>query len=54
MQKPATARPLTQNHYSAKSYKQKVLRSKPYDRISNTFSQRPFLGPGRTSNQGNS
>ena len=53
MQKPATSRPLTQNHYSAKSYKQKVVRSKPYDRTSNTFSRRPFLGPGRASNQGN-
>ena len=37
MQKPATLRPLTQNHYSTKSYKQKVVRSKPYDRTSNTF-----------------
>ena len=37
MQKPATSRPLTQNHYSAKSYKQKVVHSKPYDRTSNTF-----------------
>ncbi|XP_028417149.1 uncharacterized protein LOC114541424 [Dendronephthya gigantea] len=53
MQKPSTSRPPSQNRYTAKSYKPKFVRPKPYDRASNTFSRRPFLGQGRASTQGN-
>ena len=47
MQKPSTSRLQTQNHYVSKSYKPKFVCSKPYDRTSNTFSRRPFLGQVR-------
>jgi hypothetical protein len=54
MQKSSTSRRPSQNYYSAKSYKLKFVRSKCYDRTSNTFSaRRPYLGQGLASTQGN-
>ena len=53
MQRPSMSKLPTQNHYVSKSYRPKFVRSKPYDRTSNTSSRRPFLGQGRASTQGN-
>ena len=55
MQKLSTSRSPTQNHYICiKKLEAKVCALKAlYNRTSNTFLRRPFLGQGRGSTQGN-